>query len=221
MIRWHYKKMTRRQILALAAAPLYAETEPGFVNLFDGRSLNGWFLVNKQGPGFLAQDGKLVCPIDGGQKLMTERQYANFVFRFSFLLQPDGNNGIGIRAPRDGHTATLGMEIQILDQSGPKYGPMKLKPEQYHGSIYSVVPARTGFLKKPGEWNDQEILAAGRRIKVTLNGTNILDVNLDMINDAETLKKHPGLARKSGHIALLGHGSHIQFRDLRLKELPA
>lgn len=206
-----------RFALLLIAANLAAAD---FVPLFDGKSLNGWFVVNRMGPGFVVENGVLVCPADGGQKLMTEKEYTNFVFRFEFKLEPDSNNGIGIRAPRQGHTSTKGMEIQILDQTGPRYGPMKLQPEQYHGSIYDVVPARTGFLKKPGEWNEQEITADGRRITVRLNGALIVDADLDAIREPEVLKKHPGLARTSGHIALLGHGSRTEFRNLRIKVLP-
>jgi len=204
--------------LLFLALPLAAEE--GFKPLFDGKTLNGWFLVNKMGPGFLVQDGMIVCPFEGGQKLMTEKEYANFVLRVEFKLQEDSNNGIGIRAPRDGQTSVHGMEIQILDQSGPKYQAMKLKPEQYHGSIYDVWPARSGFLKKPGEWNEQEIRADGRRVTIRLNGVVILDANLDDVKEAEVLKKHPGLQRKSGHIVLLGHQAHVEFRNLRIRELP-
>lgn len=205
-------------LFALLALPLAAED--GFVPLFDGKTLNGWFIVNKQGPGFVVKDGAIVCPLDGGQKLMTEKEYANFVLRLEYKLEADSNNGIGIRAPRNAHTSTQGMEIQILDQTGPKYGPMKLKPEQYHGSIYDVWPARTGFLKKPGEWNTQEIRADGRRITITLNGAVIVDADLDLVREPDVLKKHPGLARKSGHIVLLGHQAYVEFRNVRIKELP-
>ncbi len=205
-------------LLLLVAATAFAEE--GFVPLFKGKNLDGWFVMYKQGPGFVVEDGILVCPADGGEKLETEKEYANFIFRFEFRLEPDSNNGIGIRAPREGHTATQGMEIQILDQSGPKYGPMKLRPEQYHGSVYDVIPARTGFLKKPGEWQEEEIEANGRRIKVTLNGAVILDADLDMVREPAVLAKHPGLARPSGHIILIGHGTRVEFRNLRIKELP-
>jgi hypothetical protein len=203
-------------VLLLCQPPV----EDGFVPLFDGYSLDGWFVVNKMGPGFLVRDGILVCPADGGQKLMTDQEYANFVLRFEFRLEPDSNNGIGIRAPRQGHTSTLGMEIQILDQTGPKYSAMKLRPEQHHGSIYDVIPARSGYLRQPGQWNEQEIIANGRRITIRLNGVLILDADLDQIREPDVLKKHPGLARASGHIALLGHGSRTDFRNLRLKVLP-
>ena len=209
-----------RPLLLLLAAPLVFAQEEGFRPLFDGKTLDGWFVVNKMGPGFLVEDGRIVCPFEGGQKLMTEKEFANFVLRLEYKMQADGNNGIGIRAPRNGQTSVHGMEIQILDQTGPKYKPMKLKPEQYHGSIYDVWPARTGFLKPPGEWNTQEIKADGRRITITLNGVVILDADLDLVREPEVLKKHPGLQRKSGHIALLGHQAHVEFRNIRIKELP-
>lgn len=209
-----------RALLLVLCAACGLCAEDGFTPLFDGSSLRGWFLVNQMGPGFLVRDGAIVCPIDGGQKLMTEKEYANFVLRMEFLLEADSNNGIGIRAPRNGQTSVHGMEIQILDQTGPKYGPAKLKPEQYHGSIYDVWPARTGFLRKPGEWNEQEIRADGSRISIRLNGALILDVNLDDIREPEVRKKHPGLARKSGHIVLLGHQAYAAFRNIRIKVLP-
>jgi hypothetical protein len=205
-------------ILALLLAS--CAVAQNFVPLFDGKSLDGWFIVNKQGPGFLVHDGLLICPANGGQKLMTDKEYANFIFQFEFRLEADSNNGIGIRAPRVGQTSKVGMEIQILDQTGPLYGRQKLKPEQYQGSVYDVWPARSGFLKPPGKWNREEIRADGRHIAVRLNGVAILDVNLDLIQDPETLKMHPGLQRKSGHIALLGHQSHVDFRNLRIAVLP-
>jgi hypothetical protein len=194
--------------------------EAGFVDLFNGRDLTGWMEVGRQGRGYIVENGTIVCPADGGGKLFTKREYANFVLRFEFRMGPDGNNGIGIRAPRDGHTATRGMEIQILDHRGPLYSKANLKPEQLHGSIYSVVPAKTGFLREPWAWNEQEIVADGRRIVVRLNGETILDADLDEVRDPEILKKHPGLQRKSGHLGMLGHQSHIEFRNIRIKELP-
>jgi hypothetical protein len=212
------------RLLLLACAlscvlPGLAAAGDGFLPLFNGRDLDGWFVVNRQGPGFLVEDGLLVCPREGGQKLMTAKQYANFVLRFDFRMEPDGNNGIGIRAPRDGHTSTKGIEIQILHE-GPRYSREKLRPEQLHGSIYDVVPARSGYLKPPGEWNSQEILADGSHVRVTLNGAVILDFDLALIQEPTVLAKHPGLRNRIGHIALLGHQSRIEFREILIRELP-
>jgi hypothetical protein len=196
-----------------------AAAETGFITLFDGRTLNGWRAVGKQGEGYVPKDGVLVCPATGGGNLFTEKEYANFVFRFEFKLSENGNNGVGIRAPLEGDAAYLGMEIQVLDDNGPQYKG-KLRPAQYHGSIYDVVPAKRGALKPAGQWNEEEILADGRTVKVTLNGQVIVEANLNDLHDAATIAKHPGLFRSKGHVGFLGHGTHIEFRNIRLKELP-
>ena len=203
----------------LLALPAFAAEEAGFVSLFDGKTLNGWKLVHGRGPqGYLVKDGLLVCPKGGGGNLLTEKEYSNFIFRFEFRIEPGGNNGVGIRTPLEGDAAYVGMEIQILDDDGPEY--KNLRPAQYHGSIYDVVPAKRGFVKKAGEWNTEEILADGRHIKVTVNGHVTVDANLDDIKDPAVLKKHPGLARTSGHIGFLGHDHLVEFRNIRIKELP-
>ncbi len=198
---------------------LFAAAEPGFAPLFDGKTLNGWHLENGKGPGYIVEQDRIVCPADGGGNLFTEREYANFILRFEFLLTEGANNGIGIRAPYEGDAAYKGMEIQILDHDAPVYKG-KLRPAQFHGSIYDVVPAKTGFLKPTGQWNQEEIRAEGRQIVVTLNGHQLLNANLDDVKDPAVLAKHPGLARTTGHIGFLGHGTRVEFRNLRIKELP-
>ena len=170
--------------------------EPDFLPLFNGKNLDGWRLMGGVGPGYVVEDGKIVCPSDGGGNLFTEKEYSNFVFRFEFRTEPAGNNGVGIRAPLAGAAAYAGMEIQILDNEAPQY--KDLRPTQYHGSVYDVIPAKRGYLEKPGEWNEEEILAQGRHLKVTLNNTVILGADLDSVKDLEVLKKHPGLACPSG-----------------------
>ncbi|HEY8460738.1 MAG TPA: DUF1080 domain-containing protein [Blastocatellia bacterium] len=196
-----------------------APDEEGFTPLFDGKTLNGWKLVRGRGPGYVVKDGTLVCPADGGGNLFTEKEYSNFVLRFEFKTEPGGNNGVGIRAPLEGDAAYAGMEIQILDDEHEKYRG-KIKSEQRHGSIYDVIPARTGFLKPAGEWNEEEIMAQGSRIRVTLNGVIILDADLNNVREEATLKKHPGLKNASGRIGFLGHGSLVEFRNIRIKTLP-
>ena len=198
-----------------AAASLSAA---GFQKLFDGKTLNGWKLVGGKGPGYVVENGIIVCPADGGGNLFTEKEYSNFVLRFEFKMEPGTNNGMGIRAPYEGDAAYVGMEIQILDHDNERYKG-KIKDVQKHGSIYDVIAAKDGALKPVGQWNREEIVADGRKIKVTLNGKVIVDANLDTVTDPAILKRHPGLARTSGHIGFLGHGTRVEFRNLTLKEL--
>ena len=208
-------------VLMVVASPLAQGQgdESGFSPIFNGTSLAGWKLVSGVGPGYVVRDKTIVCPKDGGGNLFTEKEYANFILRFEFKTEPGGNNGIGIRAPYEGNSSVEGMEIQILDDGHAMYKG-KIKSEQHHGSIYDVIPARTGYLKPAGEWNSEEISANGRKIRVTLNGVIIVDADLDTVREPEVFQKHPGLRRTAGHIGLLGHGSLVEFRNLRIKELP-
>jgi hypothetical protein len=207
--------------VSLAGAASQAKSEAGFVPLFDGKTLAGWTMVDKHGDGYGVKAGMIFCAKGGGGKLLTEREYSDFVLRFEFRMPKEGsNNGVGIRAPLEGDAAYVGMEIQILDEAAAlsgKWGP--LRDAQYHGSIYDVVPARRGAMKPAGEWNREEIVARGRQITVTLNDKVIVDANLDDVKDPEKLAKHPGLQRTRGHIGFLGHNDYIEFRNIRIKEL--
>lgn len=195
-----------------------ANTETGFVKLFDGVSLNGWTLVGGWGPGYGVTNGILYCAKGTGGNFFTLKEYSNFILRLEYRLTPGANNGVGLRAPYEGTPAYSGMEIQILDDTAPQYA--NLHPGQFNGSIYEVVPAKRGALKPLGEWNFEEITAVGPHIKVVLNGIPVVDANLDEITDPALLKKHPGLRRKSGHIGLLSHLDYVEFRNMGIKELP-
>ena len=99
--------------------------------------------------------------------------------------------------------------------------PIELKDYQHHGSIYGLVPAKTGHLKPAGEWNDEEIVCDGRRVVVTLNGTVIVDADLDTVLSLDG-HQHPGLKYQRGRISLHAHGNYgaeVFFRNLRVKEL--
>lgn len=192
-----------------------------FQSLFDGHSLAGWVMENSETPSYGVTNGSLYCVPGGKGKLFTEKEYENFILRFEFKLAPGANSGIGIRAPLRGHTATLGMEIQILDEAAAAAGSLgPLRPEQYHGSIYDVVAAQQGALKPPGEWNSEQIIADGRTITVIVNGVTILETDLNAIDDPATIIRHPGLFRERGHIGLLGHGDYVEFRNFQIRELP-
>ena len=190
----------------------------GFSPLFNGKDLTGWVgSIN----GYRVDAGKIVCIPDKGGNLFTQEEFGNFVLRFEFKLPPDGaNNGLGIRAPLGGDAAYSGMEIQILDHNHPMY--KDIKPWQAHGSVYGVVAAKRGHLKPIGEWNSEEVIAKGKQITVILNGATIVDADIAKASTPKTLDghSHPGLKRTTGHIGFLGHGHQVEFRNIRIKELP-
>lgn len=196
------------------------EAAEGFVPIFDGRTLDGWQGVAGSTDSYYVKDGMLICKAQGRDHIFTKKTYADFILRLEIKMEPGGNNGVGIRTRVDRRPHLFGMEIQVLDDDHPKHA--RIKPYQHHGSIYGVVPAKTGHLKPAGQWNTEEILCQGRRVRVTLNGTVIVDADLDKI-ELPTMdgQDHPGLKYKAGHIGLHAHGygEEVYFRNLRIKEL--
>ncbi|MDR2534108.1 MAG: DUF1080 domain-containing protein [Tannerellaceae bacterium] len=194
------------------------EKKEGFRILFDGSNMHEW---TGNLTDYTLTDGAIaLVPSEGsGGNLYTKEEFGNFNLRFDFMLTPGANNGLGIRTPMEGDAAYAGMELQILDNDAPVYAG--LQPYQYHGSVYGVIAARRGFLKPNGEWNSQEVIANGDNIKITLNGTVILEGNIREASKNGTADKqeHPGLLNKKGHIAFLGHGSEVKFRNIRIKPM--
>lgn len=194
------------------------EKKDGFALLFNGKDLDNW-VGNKTD--YVVEDNAIaIYPTGKGNgNLYTEKEYSDFVFRFEFQLTPGANNGLGIHTSLKGDAAYGGKEIQILDNTAPVYA--NLEPYQYHGSVYGIIPAKRGFLKPVGEWNEQEVYVKGDRVKVTLNGTVILDGDLKKASRNGTMdkKEHPGLSINKGHIAFLGHGTILRFRNIRVKDL--
>jgi hypothetical protein len=193
------------------------EKADGFKLLFNGKNLRGWQGNTK---GYVVKDGTIVVePELGGGNLYTAQEYGDFIMRFEFKLTPGANNGLGIRTPLNVNAAYQGMELQILDNTAEKYNT--LRPYQFHGSIYGVVPAKRGYLKPVGMWNFQEVIANGKQITVKLNGTTIVDADIDKASTPKTMdgNDHPGLKREKGYIAFCGHGDKLAFRSLRIKTL--
>ncbi len=195
-----------------------AEKSEGFVALFNGRNLDNW-VGNKES--YVVENGMIVIKPENGSggNLYTEKEYGDFIFRFEFLLTPAANNGLGIRTPPEGDAAYVGMELQILDNTADVYA--KLQPYQYHGSVYGVIPAKREFLNPVGEWNYEEVYIKGTQIRITLNGTVIVDGDIAGPRDNGTMdgNEHPGLKNKTGHIGFLGHGSIVKFRNIRIKDM--
>ncbi|MEY4381588.1 MAG: hypothetical protein RJA92_968 [Bacteroidota bacterium] len=214
-----YRNIYIRELPSLEPTKLSdQEKQQGFKLLFDGTNLDNW-VGNKAG--YLLQDGAIVVnpQSTSGGNLYTKDEYSDFEYRFEFQLTPGANNGLGIRAPLEGDAAYVGMELQILDSEADIY--KNLQPYQYHGSIYGVVPARRGYLRPIGEWNDEVVVVKGTRVKVILNGETITDADIKepSINGTMDHKEHPGLKRTTGHIGFLGHGDVVRFRNIRVLPL--
>lgn len=207
-----------------AKRPLSLLQNANWNPLFNGKNLKGW---TGDTTNYVAQDGVLVCR-KGAKSLVTEKEYSDFAFTFDFKLEESGNNGIGIRVPKGGYPSRDGMEIQVLDHNGKAYqteaevnGKKRklswLKPSQYHGSIYGICPAKTGYLRPVGQWNTETIVAIEDHIMVILNGAVIVDTFLDQHSYLDGSVRS-GIRSREGHLMLAGHNDHVEFRNLKLAD---
>ena len=188
----------------------FAEEQTTARALFNGTNLDGW-----TGTGYVVEDGAIVCTPEG-KNLVTEETFANYVLEFDYKLPPGGNNGLGIHYPGTGDGAYVGMEIQILDNTDPKY--TELKDYQFNGSLYTLAPAKKSGLKPLGEWNHQKVTVSGSGLIIELNGEIILRANLDDLSAKNPA--HQGAKRRAGHIAWLGHGDRVSFKNIQILETP-
>lgn len=183
----------------------------GFKLLFNGTDLTGWEPNGKPGS-FMVKDGAIVGDRSGkGQLaywLSTVREYGDFELRLQYKLSPGGNSGVFIRAPHEGRTSRMGMEVQLLDDGGRTGEPGAGDT----GAIYQVAAPRAFVSKPAGQWNDLHIWCEGPRVKVTLNGQVINDTSM---SDHPALKSRP----RKGFIGLSAHTKPVQFRSIRLREI--
>jgi hypothetical protein len=198
--------MMKTLILALVLVSAQDDLAP----LFNGKDLSGWEAVSGPADVWEWKDGKVVCKGGKGGWLCTKEQYGDFEIEVEYNCPKDGNSGVFIRAPREGHTSKLGMEIQILDDDAEIH--KNIKPFQHTASIYGVVAPSKPAQKKAGEWNTMRIRCKGDQVTITLNGEKVVDADMSAYED---LKGRP----RKGYIGLQNHGSGLEFRNVRLKKL--
>jgi hypothetical protein len=184
--------------------------------LFNGKDLSGWQAIDGPISSWKVEDGVLFCSGGGGGWLSTDKEYANFEIELEFRVPPGGNSGVFLRAPHQGNPAFAGMEIQVLDDAAPEYA--KLQPYQYCGSLYGIAAPKTRESKPAGQWQKLAVTCNGRRVQVTLNGKAIVDANLD--EHPDKVAEHPGIKRAGGYVGLQNHGTRLDYRNVRLRELP-
>ena len=195
--------------------------DDGFVELVNGKDLSNW---QNAVDSYEVVDGAIRCKKGKGGDLLSKEEYEDCLIRVEFKLPHAGNNGIALRTPLGGHSASDGFEIQVLDSDGynadqAAKGKPLLQPYQYHGSLYHCVGAKHGYLRPVGTWNYEEIEVRGNRIKVTLNGTKILDVDCDTFDRTQIAHPPKGLDHRKGHIGFAGHTDPVEFRSFKVKRL--
>jgi hypothetical protein len=203
-------------ILVLAALPAAAQ-EDGFKPLFDGKTIDGWHVAGGRGDKdkeAWSWNGEILAAKAGSGWLQSDKQYGNFILRLDWRLQEGGNSGVFLRIPDKKFTGSpsgAGMEIQILDDTSSKYVG-KIKPYQFSGSIYGVVPPSKNMYKGTNQWNSYEITCQGDLVRVVFNGEKVSEADM---SKEEKLRDRP----RRGFLGLQNHGSPVEFRNPRIKLL--
>lgn len=203
--------------ILLASAAL---AEEGFTPLFNGRDLSGWVNINCAPETFAVTNGLIHCTGVPTGILRTERMYQNFVLEAEWRhLQPKGNSGIYVWAdpvPAVGQPFVRAVEVQVLDgQEGdwftsdgdifPIHGA-KMVPENGRKGGDRAFPTEKRMKPSP-EWNHYRVECIDGDISLAVNGKVVT-------------RGHRATPRK-GYIGLESEGSPAEFRNLRVKELPA
>lgn len=210
----------------LADAPVFAVDVPEVpprkgtsetIELFNGKDLSGW-----QGHSDLwsVADGVIVGrntdPVKVSTYLLTERTFTDFRLLATVkLVRSEMHSGIamwGRVAPERGDKYTYAGHL-VMFPSGwglyDLYGRAgKLMPD---GKAVDGGPAKR--VGKQHDWNDLEILAQGNRIRLAVNGVQVLDWR-----DPEPDRV------KEGPLGLQLHSNNepqeVHFKNLKLTTFP-
>jgi len=208
-----------RGLLLLFAASAIARAGEGFEPLFNGRDLDGWVNVNCAPDTWRATNGLIYCTGTPIGELRTRRMYQNFVLELEWRhLQPRGNAGVFVWADAltaRGQPFIRGIEVQVLDgREGPGHtSDGDIFP--IHGARMVPLNGRGGDrafptekrMKPSPEWNHYRIECVDGSIALAVNGKVVT-------------RGHSASPRK-GYICLESEGSPVEFRNVRLRELPA
>lgn len=222
--------------ILLAVVPLAAATIPPLdpaksTPLFpkdgapEGWIVRAWNDVRNPADGnpvWRVENGILQGGEPRGSWLLSEKEYGDFLLEFEFKLGERGNSGCALRAPMFGDPAFDGLELQMADY---RYNT-DAKDSELTGGLYRAVAPREQVYR-PTQWNHYRLQCRGARVRVELNGTLILDVNLD--EQTDTVKRHDGSNApplrdrpRKGHIGfqeLSRDGAHVQIRNARIQPL--
>lgn len=202
-------------LLALVSCSL--AVEPVQLRLADFTNVNG----EAPSGGWKAEaDGVIHLAGKGGGNLLSKNEYKNFVLEWEWKLNAKGNNGIKYWVTKIGGKEWLGIEYQMIDDSGHPDG---LKGGSHTtASIYDIKEPVAGKLVKPaGEWNTSKIVVQDGKLQHWLNGALASEADTTtpewkaMIAKSK-FKNKEGFAPGQGKIMLTEHGDETWFRNIRI-----
>ena len=210
-------------LMGVAGTAVAADADD-FVPLFNGRDLTGWVNANCAPETWTVRDGTIHCTGRPTGALRTARQYENFILEVEWRhLSSGGNSGVfiwGTPIAAPGVPFLRGIEVQVLDHGFNVPG----KNEWYttHGDVF---PIHGATMKPFGRHNGMRSFPSEERSKgtpewnhyrvVCSNGVIRLHVNGKEVSGGEECNY------RKGYLALESEGAPVEFRNVRIKELPS
>lgn len=207
--------MKRFWLPLLLAAPLAAaQTDDGFVPLFNGENLDGWVNVNCAPETWSVREGIIVCTGFPTGVLRTGRQYQNYVLELEWKhLHKRGNAGLFVHSypvTALGQPFTRSIECQVMEGNhgdvfsihGADFTPVNPHPEGWRRALPTERRS-----KPAGEWNHYRVVCNEGMISLAVNG--------------KVVTEGVNCVPRKGYICLESEGSEAHFRNIRIKELPA
>ncbi len=192
-----------------------------FRPLFNGKNLDGWHNVNCGPKTWTVKEGMIHCTGKPIGELRTTRMFENFILELEWRhLKPRGNAGIFVWAdayPAKGQPFHRGVEVQVLENA---YG--NTRGYTTHGDIFPIHGARMTPINGRGgqrafptenrsnpspQWNHYRIVCNNGNISLAVNG--------------KVVTQGKAAWPRKGYICLESEGSPVQFRNLKIKELPS
>ena len=193
--------MTRRFALSLSLfaivivlQPLPSLAQDGWTTLFNGSTLDGWNPIGDAN--WELADGAVQAD-SGSGFLVTPESYGDFELTLQYWVDQPANSGIFIRcADPQAVNDRNSYEVNIYDTRADQ-------TYRTGGIVHLAAPA--SVINSPGQWNTYEIVAQGPRLRVWLNGAEMVDVEDSQFAD--------------GPIALQYGTGGVKFRNVRVRGL--
>jgi hypothetical protein len=207
----------RTLLCTLALASFVSAAEPVYLTLADFTNLTGEV---PSGGWTTEGDNTIHLVGKGGGNLISKNEYANFELEWEWKLNAKGNNGIKYWVAKIGGKEWLGIEYQMIDDSGHPDG---LKGGSHTtASIYDIKePVKDKAVKAAGEWNMSKIIVQDGKIQHWLNGALACEADTttpewkEMVGKSK-FKSKECFAPGQGKIMLTEHGDETWFRNIRL-----
>jgi len=202
-------------MMIATAAPAAVAADPTV--LFDGTSFTGWNgdlekTWRIEQAAICAGSPDVAAPRN--EFVATDREFENFELRLEYRMDCTGgcNAGVQFRSKRvPNHHEVSGYQADIAPGiTGGLYD--ESRRNKMLGLPSKELQAKAIAAAKDG-WNEYTIRAEGRRIRLSINGIELLDYT----EPDETIPL-------KGMIALQIHGGlrgTIRYRNLRITEMPA